>query len=312
VNLARGLTFAEAAPGEVVDFLRSRRLQEFRVAPQNLHIANDGTRLILQMYKGGVSEYPLREAFLLKLLKWYGFPARHMGRLSIDTVSSILNDHLLSIKSGDVTMKVENGEALSLMSGKYNSISDLDVLELAKPFGVVSISRNDFFMRVYTRIRERTSPVPGEECGMGYNVFNSETGFQALSVHHFVLRYICSNGAIIQADARKRQCVHYGHPDWLLRDFLKHEMRETWHVRKRIIKSIEESTNQSCRWEIEETKERLIPIAGKKVTIEELASLDENASVYDLVNSVTGLARTLGIRKRLEAEKLGGELLAGH
>ena len=44
VNLARGLTFAEAAPGEVVDFFRSRRLQEFRVAPQNLHVANDGSQ----------------------------------------------------------------------------------------------------------------------------------------------------------------------------------------------------------------------------------------------------------------------------
>lgn len=307
----RGSTFAEAAPGEVSDFLRSRRMQEFRVAPQNLHISNDGSRLILRMCKGGVSEFPLREAFLLKLLKWHGFPARHVGRLSIDTVCSILNDHLLSIKSSDVTLKVENGEALSLMGGNYNPISDLDVLDLAQPLNVVSISRNDFFTRVYTRIRERFSPVPGDECGLGYNVFNSETGFQALSVHHFILRYLCSNGAIIQSDSRNRQCVHYGHPDWVLRDFLQHEMSEAWHVRKRIINSIEERTRQCCKREIENTKRRLGAFVGKKAALKALKSLDPNPSRYDLANLVTSLARTLGIGGRLEAETLGGELMAG-
>ncbi len=311
MNLRHGQTFAEAAPEEVVDFLRDRRLQEFQVDPQNLHVVNDGTMLLLRMSRGGVSEYPVREVFLHKLLKWYGFPARHLGRLNIDTVSSILNDFLLNIRSGDVTLKVENGEALSITSGRYNNISDLEVLELARSLGVASISRNDFFMRVYTTIRARVFPVPGDECGMGHNVFNSETGFRALSVHHFVLRYVCSNGAVIEIDSGKRQCVHYGHPEWMLRDFLEREIDESRDIQERVMRSIQESTRQSCQGNIERTRKRLRPLVGNAVTARALASLDAHASRYDLANIVTSLAREVEIGRRLQLERLGGELLAG-
>lgn len=311
VNQDHGMTFEEADPAQVIDFLRGRRLQKFQVAPEDLQVANDGTKLVLRMYHGVVSEFPIREAFTLKLLKWYAFPARQLRRLCSETVCSILNDFLLNIKSGDVTLTVENGEALSLTSRRYSFISDLEVLATASPLGLASVSRNDFFTRIYTKLRHNSTPIINDACGMGFNVFNSETGFHALAVHHFVLRYICTNGAIIQVGSGTRQRIHYGHPASQLRDFMQNEMHRAQNVQKRIAASIQKRSTESCRPMLEETKKRLTTLAGKEAALGVLESLGEGASLFDLANAVTRFARTLDIGKRLQAETIGGEILAG-
>ena len=98
-----------------------------------------------------------------------------------------------------MTVTVEDGEALSLTSMRYNELSDAEVLDRAERIGVASVSRNDYFMRVYSNTEYEVEPVPGDVCGLGYNVFNSETGFRSLSVRLFIRRYVCSNGAVVAA-----------------------------------------------------------------------------------------------------------------
>jgi len=54
--------------------------------------------MTLQMTSGKVGEYPLRQSFLLKLLKWYSFPASAVVRLSGETVAAVMNDFYLTIR----------------------------------------------------------------------------------------------------------------------------------------------------------------------------------------------------------------------
>jgi hypothetical protein len=68
-------------------------------------------------------------------------------------------------------------------------------------------------MSITTEEKIKTEPVKGDECGMGLNIVNSETGFRALTVSHYILRYICSNGAVARISDDDDKRYHYGNED---------------------------------------------------------------------------------------------------
>jgi hypothetical protein len=304
-----GAEFSQADVCEVRDFLAGRRLKKYVLPPERLHVVNDGREHFLRISNGKTGEYPVRGSFLFKLLKWYGFPSRLLERLNIDTVTSVLNDYLLAIPGGDVNVTVEDGEALSLTSMRYNELSDAEVLDRAERIGVASVSRNDYFMRVYSNTEYEVEPVPGDVCGLGYNVFNSETGFRSLSVRLFIRRYVCSNGAVVAATSGGER-VHYGHPDMELRKFLEEQMRSVEETMTEAGRLLTESAHRPSGPVVERVSARLRPVIGKKRTDALLDELGEGATAYDLANSITSLAQGLDLRRRLQAEEIGGELLA--
>ncbi len=305
----KGPEFSQADIREVRDFLAGRRLKKYVLPPERLHVVNDGREHFLRISNGKTGEYPVRGSFLFKLLKWYAFPSRQIDRLSIDTVTSVLNDYLLAIPGGDVNVTVEDGEALSLTSRRYNELSDTEVLDCAERVGVASVSRNDYFMRVYSDTAYEVQPVPGDVCGIGYNVFNSETGFRSLSVRLFIRRYVCSNGAVVgMASGGER--VHYGHPDMELRKFLEEQMRSGEEAMEDVGRLLVESAHRASGPMVEQVSARLRAIIGKKRTDGLLDEIGEDPTAYDLANSITSLAQGLDLRRRLQAEAIGGELLA--
>jgi hypothetical protein len=304
-----GPEFLQADAAEVRDFLMNRRLKKYVLPPERLHVVNDGREHFLRISNGKTGEYPVRGSFLFKLLKWYAFPSRQIDRLSIDTVTSVLNDYLLAIPGGDVTVTLEDGEAVSLTSSRYNELSDIEVLDCAERVGVACVSRNDYFMRVYSNTEYEVEPVPGDVCGIGYNVFNSETGFRALSVRLFIRRYICSNGAVLGRNEAEGNRVHYGHPDMELSRFLEEQMRAGEKARADVGRLLEKSAHLPARPLIGRVSAQLKPLIGKKRTDELIENLADEATVYDLANSVTSMAQALDLRRRLQAESIGGELL---
>ena len=305
----RGPEFSQAEGREVREFLMSRQIQKHVIAPERLHIVNDGTEHFLRISNGKTGEYPVRGSFLFKLLKWYRFPARQVHRLSIDTVSSVLNDYLLAIPGGEVNVTLEDGEAVSITSNRYNELSDLEVLDCAERVGVACVSRNDYFMRVYSETKYEVEPVPGDVCGIGCNVLNSETGFQALSVYMFIRRYVCSNGAVVRLTAADERRVHYGHPDMELKSFLQAQMRAGELLREEAGRCIAKSALMPLHAVIDGVTEQLRPLIGRRKSDEIVESLGEDATVYDLANAVTSFAQTLDLKRRLQAESIGGELL---
>jgi hypothetical protein len=304
----QGPSFDRAAPAEVIDFLRSRRRRVFRLAPDDVNIAHDGSELYVQVLQGGVKDFPVRETFLLKLLKWYGFPARHLPRLTIDTVSSLLNDFLLAIKSREVSLVIENGDALTLTSDRYSEIGDLEILDAVSRYGISGVSRNDFFLRVYTDVRWRAEPVAGDECGIGFNVFNSETGFRALTVGFYLLRYLCSNGAIIRSEEKTESRKHYGWTGGELRQFLMMEMQRAPEMAAKVFEAVASSASRRAGMRLDEVLRRLSRISGRKLAEEALRQIGSESSQYDLANAVTFFAQRLDVGRRMQAEILGGEV----
>lgn len=309
--LREGLTFSEAEPGEVIDFLRSRRVRTYVVPADRLHVTADGTGFVLQVMNGGVKDYPLRRAFVLKLLKWFSMPSFQHERLGMETLASVLNDFLLAIRSGDVTVKIENGEALSITSSKYSEILDLDILGLIGPLKVSRISRNDFFTRIYTGITSETEPVAGDVCGLAYNILNSETGFRVLSIRHYVLRYICSNGAISRSAEKEESRIHYGYGKGMLQKFLDEEVAKRNQGAAQIIDKLKQSTGAPAAESMELVSKRLGAVAGRKRARDLLSDVGESPSMFQIANVVSAFGRTLDINRRLQLEQLAGDLMFG-
>ncbi len=298
-----------ADPAEVVDFLRSRKIRRYIMPADRLHITTDGTGFFLQVMNGGVKEYPVRRAFVQKLFRWFSMPPAQLNRLGMDTLASVLNDFLISIRSGEVTVKIENGEALSITSSKFSEIQDLDILRLVEHLNVDRISRDDFLTRIYTRITSRAEPVPGDACGLAYNVLNSETGFQALSIQHFLLRYVCSNGATVSSASRKEQRVHYGYSKAALEEFVETEVAAREKESAEILEKLNRSVHRPATDSLYEVTERLGMVAGKKRARELLRDAGDSPSMFQIANLVSAFAQRLDIRNRLKLEILAGELM---
>ena len=309
MKLRKGSVFNEAAPDKVIEFLENRELETLRLPAEQLHVGIEGEELILQVMNGKVREYPVRESFFLKLLKWGSLPLAGVRKLSIETIAGIMNDLLLSISSGDVTVKIENGEALAITSHRYSELPDLEVIRTALPLGITGITRTDFFLRIYCDIKTKTEIVQGDTCGFGFNILNSETGFRSLSVQHYVLRYVCSNGAIIRLGDRQEERSHYRHPAGYLQQFLKDQLRPVEVANEELVESLKRSVERVAPPAEDKIYARLRALMGGRVLQDLLSALPQKPSIYGLFNLITSHARGLEPGRRLQMETLAGELL---
>jgi hypothetical protein len=306
-----GREFTQADPAEVSDFLRARQLKRVEVQPDRLHIAHDGRVLLLHLSNGRINEYPVRKSFLFKLLKWFSFPLNQLHRLNIDTIGSILNDFLLDIRSGNVTVTIEEGEALTITSRSYSRLSDLDVLDICRPWGVAQVSRNDYFIRLYSRERLKKNIAPGDDFGFGFNVLNSETGFRSLSVHHYLFRYVCSNGAIVRIGSHQDERIHFGYRPAELAAWLEQQVKSGEHSREALVCSLEASKKSVAGRKATEIAGKINAVLGKGDGATLNGRLRERGSAYEMFNYLTREAQKFDISRRLQLESLAGELLVG-
>lgn len=309
MKLREGCVFNEACPDKVIEFLQARKLQTWRLPAERLHIGVEGEELVLQVMNGKVREYPVRESFFLKLLKWGALPVSSVRKLSIETIAGIMNDLLLSITSGDVSITIEDGEALAITSRRYSEISDLEVIQTSVPLGITGITRSDFFLRVYCDINAKAEIVPGDSCGFGFNILNSETGFRSLSVQHYILRCVCSNGAIVRLGEKQEERSHYRHPAGYLQQFLKEQLQPAEKANDEILESLKQSVQNWAPPPHDRIYTQLRALMGGKVLQGLLSTHPEKPTVYDLFNLITAHARGLEPGRRLQLESLAGDLL---
>lgn len=342
--LLEGPEFDKAKPEEVVSKYLSAAAREcLGVNPANLSVKHDGKYLMLQVVNGKVREYPIRKSFMHKLLKWYSFPVSQLQRMSMDTVTGLCNDYLLGIKADNVRVKTENGEALTIVSDRYNDFPDLEVIEMCGGLGIDRISRNDFVMRIYTHEKFKTEPVPNDPCGFGLNIINSETGFGALDVSHYILRYICSNGAVARVEGSDGSRIHFGHREGEMQWFLNDQILKSFENRFKLVNFLKESTQLKAKDYVKVIGLKFERVMGRGAWSELLGEsyareglgiaqangiVDaqsaarkirnsmgvsgepwNNATKYDLFNAITDKAKGYGIGEKLYLERIAGEMI---
>ena len=310
-RFTQGKRFDHASPKEVLSFLESRNLEVLQVPPQQCRVVPHGTQLIVQHVNGKVREWPMRETFFEKLLRWYHIPSQPLHRMGLDSVVPFLNG-ILGLIRDSVNLTVENGEALTITSHKYSPIKDLAVLNQCADYGLIGVTRTDFLTRSYFEERIKAEPIPGDSCGFGFNVLNSETGFMALRVCPFILRYTCSNGAVAAfglGDAAAG-LVHYDVSQEAMQQYFRRALLATDETLPRLARLLTESTKRPvpARSDLEHD---LNAILGFPKGRRYLDDFDEAVTpgLYGLFNHITAGAKKFNPSIRLRLEEYAGSLL---
>ena len=273
-----GLEFINANPEQVIDYLESLDRSKLQVNPSNLKVYLDGKTMMLSVMNKNVKDYPIRKSFFYKLLKWYSFPMNQLYRLSNETVISICNDYLMNINREFVNVTIEKGEALTITSPDYNEITDLEVIKKCTDLGVRTVSRNDFMLRITTEEKFKFEAVTGDDCGIGLNVINSETGFRTLSIAHFVMRYVCSNGAIVRIGNDDKERVHYGYKEYELQEFLDEQVELALLRQMEVADSIKNLSNKPAADFINSVNKRVESYLGKNESKNFFSELNEEVN----------------------------------
>lgn len=310
LNLSKGSSLDQVSMDEVVDFLRSRRLEKLRAESATLRIVNSGNSLVLEHVNGQVQQWPLRHTFFQKLLRWYQFPRKPVYRMEIGDVVVLLNA-ILKLIGREVSVTIEDGDALSIFRAQYRELPDLDILGRC-PQTISSVSRTDFFMRAFTETRFKADAVPGDTCGFGTNIFNSETGFMALEVSAFILRFICSNGAVCPLEYSSRhRLIHYNLSLEEVSQYLDQAFVSLNKTLPILAARLQESVKK--------------PLPDEKVVINSLNGIldfpngkklyeyyraQNQSRLYDLFNFVTEQAKRYPAERRLQMEQYAGDLIS--
>jgi len=316
-----------ADPHKVLKHLKDLKRDVIKTDPMSIslkhNIDKEKEKIFIVVTNGTTRRYPVRKSFLFKLLKWHRLSLSVLPKLSTETIVSIANDFLLNINSDYVNIKIENEEALTITSRKYSDIPDFEILQMCSGYGVESVSRDDFCMRIYSDIRHKSEPIPGDECGFGLNVFNSETGFMAFRAVNYIIRYICTNGATVrQYNDAKDKIYHYDINKERIFCYLEKSLNEIKNNLHQIEKKIKNSRSPITKDNIKFVKAKLYSTLGYSETNSFLKTIEENISEekiinqntetkYSLFNLLTSRAKEFDILKRAAIEETAGELLMG-
>lgn len=315
--------FVRTEPTMVIKHLESVKRRIIKTSPSSLCLktgtGNDSEFLYLHRNNGIHESYPVRRSFLHKLLKWYNLPTRLISRLSSETIVSAANDFLLNMNSSNVFIKLENDEALTITSLKYTDIPDLELLKICSISGISEVSRDDFCMRIYSEQEFETEPIPGDKCGFGYNLFNSETGFMGLKILHYILRYICSNGAIasFKGDDTK-SLYHYNLDKDYAYQYIQNSLKKISETREQLIEKLRSlKVSYTSEKVLKLVLRRLSGVIGsaqaqslmKSYKMNTASNLEEfDSTKYALFNFITSSAKTYDIHKRAQLEQVAGDL----
>jgi len=307
LNLPNGREIESSDVKFVKNYLERLEREVITVRPDEIAVRGSGQNLSLIIEGKNI---PIRTSFLRKLLKWFNFPIGQIRYFDLETVESIMNDYLLNIKSNTVDVTLEDGEALTITSERFGKINDLELVNLIEPLGITKIMRNDFMTSIVSETKEVIEPIPNDKFGVGISLFNSETGFRALSINSYLLRYVCSNGAYVRDSSENKKYYHY---DVNVEAVMKEiegsieSLNEKKNEISERIKMLKEQSN------FEMTKKRVADLLRMKIGKYKTDKLFEDTrgirNNYDLFNHITLRAKDFELSTKIVLEEVAGDLL---
>jgi hypothetical protein len=298
---------------EFTAFLTSRKVERLETNPDRMCFIADGRKLLLRIAGSPQREFLVRASFIDKLLKWHHLSRWQMRNASNETAVSFFNDLLLAINGEVVRVYVEDGEAKTITSTRYTEFFDDEVAAACTDLLNVTVSRTDKVLRIDSEIKDKFQPRAGDDCGFGFTIFNSETGFHALQVSHYIIRYVCSNGMIVKIPMMNNRLpsrVHYRLTTNNLQEFLNEQIFNIETTRGGIESQVEQSVLRPPSSVLRSRVAALlktINVNAKTIRKE----IDSAATEWDLANIVTAYARHQNVDIRLQLERSAGLLLFG-
>ncbi|MFZ0790449.1 MAG: hypothetical protein WAM94_12610 [Chromatiaceae bacterium] len=297
---------------EVRNFLLKRRLLSHPVHASELEIAFNDSGAALRRRSSHERGIPIRQAFFDKLMRWHQFPLDPLYRMTPEELLPLLNAALRLIGK-TVIIYVEDGDAITIVSTQYGHIADEMLLDRIGERELWEVTRTDHFMRVFSEKRKQIEVEPGDCVGVGASIVNSETGFRALSTGWYLLRLVCSNGAVVPLSLHSEQIYHtkVDATQYRIDTALGRLSRARAQIEK-VAHLLNESLQKKLprRRDVEQVLSPILGFVDTRKLIDPHYA-NESARLYDLFNAVTQEAQNRAPRVQLAMEEAAGLWLWG-
>lgn len=309
METVEGKIFKMMPVEEVMDFFKSRHKKKIEISPRKIELVNIKENLFLRISANKIEEYPVRTSFLRKLLKWNQLPEDFSNKISNELFIKVLNETLQNFRARNVDIHLENNEAKTITSKLYSEVTNLEIYDVIKNLEITKISHNDYMTRFYTKKKVEAAPIVNDYCGFGFDIVNSETGFAALTFNHFILRYVCTNGATAPINMYNWKQDHYAKDKNYLIDYIKNQIERADSSRNNLFYKIKKSNDEKSIHLKQLITSKLSGILDWDKRVAFINSFGWDGSKYDLFNYITDKAKPFDITKRFQLERLAGEII---
>lgn len=298
------------------DFNISKLSENFMFDDGQLHFIPDGQQKTEHF---GITRYALSQ-----LCNKLGVPTKYIEKC-IDTGNMGLACENINTWASDFNrsafIRTYENNVRGILSDRYQTLDTPDILGvLSEVIDPQMYSTKGYLMnpeRFHARIVQNDMmKIKGEDLFAGIQIDSSDVGRSTLSVKFFIFKQICTNGlCIAKGSGLLYQQRHIG----INADDFLNGLRDTFKLipdlTAQAIEMIQNSISQKIS---EEDIEHLI----KQVQLNTRLSDDDVKSVFDLmeqhyspnkwglINSITEIAQKFTLERRIELERIAGDMLA--
>lgn len=291
---------------------------------------NDTAGITFIAEDGGIKQLPISRYALSQMCTKVGVPTRYIdkciesGRLDLaqDNINSWLQDY-----NKDLFIREYNGGVRGVLSSKYSVCDSHEILKVVDD--VVDLSKykvKGSFLneeRLHVRlIGNEMLPIDGEDLFAGLYIDSSDVGRSILTVRFGIYKQVCTNGLVISKfGGTLFEQRHIGISADEFHQGLVASLSRVDELTEYAIGNIERARQESSHWTIrknlEDIQEFINHIRQQTNLSESSANkvIDLMKTKYEdtrwgLINSITEVAQDFTLERRLELEKIAGNMLS--
>lgn len=262
-----------------------------------------------------------------------GVPARYLekcvssGRIDLaqDNVNSWLEDF-----NKDLFIREYNGGVRGILSNKYSVCDSHEILEAVDD--AVDLSKYKIkgsFLneeRLHVRLVSREMlPIDGEDLFAGLFLDSSDVGRNILTVKFGIYKQVCTNGLVIaRAGGTLFEQKHIGITAEEFHDGLVKSLQNIDLLTENAVEWVRRAQHRDNHWssasEYEDDINEFVAYIRQKTNLSEessrkvidLMNTKYTDSRWGLINGITEVAQDFTLERRLELERIAGNLLLGN
>lgn len=277
-----------------------------------------------------IHDFPISRYALGQLGSKIGVPARYLekciqsGRIDLaqDNVNSWLEDF-----NKDLFIREYNGSIRGILSSKYSVCDSHEILEVLNDALDVSqykikgsyLNEERLHLRL---VGKEMLPIEGEDLFAGLFVDSSDVGRSILTVKFGIYKQVCTNGLVIsRADGILFEQKHIGISADEFHEGLVSSLKNIDELTQYAVDRINYNRKRLNHWSVtseysDDIQEFINHIRQKTNLSQDSASkvIDLMKTKYEdtrwgLINSITEVAQDFTLERRLELERIAGNLL---
>ena len=158
--------------------------------------------------------FPIRPVAQKSFAYRLGIPFQYLARCPAEIQAFNMNHWVKEEPNPELFFRFDGNEVRALFTTKYQPVDNFEVLERLDSFGFgpetqVQCNLDDEFMCLSIPDKEYAFKInKKDEHVPGISISNSEVGLASLSIAAFVLRLICTNGAVRKTEISGKSYRH--------------------------------------------------------------------------------------------------------